>query len=164
MYVRSTPRKNGKTAIQIVESHRVGKKVSQKVIRHVGQATTDKELDEIKKLAEFIIQELKKSKTQPYLPFLSPELLGSTHSQQAPAEDQVLISNLREQQRITLGIADVFGRIYDDLGFSSFLFQPGEKWHSILKQCVIARIANPTSKRKTALPTGGRLRDQGSSP
>ena len=152
MYVRATPRKNGKTAIQIVESHRTGKKVNQKVIRHVGQATNEKELEETKKLAEFIISELKKSTSQPYLPFFSPELLGEAHHQHtSETSDQVLISNLREQQRITLGMADVFGKLYDDLGFASLLLRSGEKWHTILKQCVIARIANPTSKRKTSL-------------
>jgi transposase len=151
MYIRTTPRKNGKTAIQIVESRRVGKKVNQKVIRHVGQATNDEELKEIRKLAAFIISEFKKNKEQLCLPLLSPEKISEASDHQSPADDPVIISNLREQQRITLGIADVFGKIYDTLGFSSLLFEAGEKWHSILKQCVIARVANPSSKRRTAL-------------
>ncbi len=162
MYVRVTPRKNGKTAVQIVESHRVGKKVAQKVVRHVGQAATDKELDEIKKLAEFIIQELKKAKTQPYLPLLAPELLGLASARSKATDDQVYISNLREQQRVTLGITEIFGRLYDDLGLNSLLFRSGEEWHSILKNCVIARVANPASKRKTALLFRGRLRNKDS--
>lgn len=151
MYIRTTPRKHGKTAIQIVESRRVGKKISQKVIRHVGQASSDEELNEVKKLAQFIISELKRNKAQLCLPLLSPETVSTTPSRQSPADDQVMVSNLREQQRITLGIADIFGKLYDTLGLSSLLFESGEKWHTILRQCVIARVANPSSKRKTSL-------------
>ena len=64
MFVRTTARKNGKTAIQIVESRRIRKRVTQKVLRHVGQSTNEQELNEIKKLAEFIILEMKKSKSK----------------------------------------------------------------------------------------------------
>ena len=74
MFVRVKPKPNGKSSIQIVESYRRADKVTQKIVRHVGQAATGREVDELKKLAESIIVEMEEQR-QPSLPLFSPEKL-----------------------------------------------------------------------------------------
>jgi len=54
----NSPRKS----VQIVHSERLGSKVKQKIIRHVGIAMDDKELEELKLLANAIKVELESKK------------------------------------------------------------------------------------------------------
>ena len=70
MFVRVKVRPNGKRSIQICESYRRSDKVSQKVVRHVGQAENDKEEAVLRNLANSIIVEMKNSRT-PVLPSFS---------------------------------------------------------------------------------------------
>ena len=64
---------NGKTSVQIVESYRNADKVSQKIVRHVGQAVTEMEVEELKRLAQKIIVEMKNQRSPGHLPCFSPE-------------------------------------------------------------------------------------------
>ncbi len=66
--VKSTPNSPRKS-VQIVHSERLGSKVKQKIIKHVGIAMDDKELEELKLLANAIKAELE-SKNQ--LPLYTP--------------------------------------------------------------------------------------------
>ena len=72
MYVRSKHKPIGKTSVQIVESYRQADKVRQRIVRHVGQAVTEREVEELKRLAETIIIEMKNAR-QPVLPGFAPE-------------------------------------------------------------------------------------------
>ncbi len=72
VFVRTKLKDNGKTSVQIVESHRKADKVSQKIIRHVRQAVTEMEIEELRKLAQKIIVEMKNQRS-PVLPIFSPE-------------------------------------------------------------------------------------------
>jgi transposase len=153
MFVRVKERSNGKKSIQIVESVRREDKVNQQIIRHVGQAVTDREVEELTKLARSIIEELKSSITkQQMLPIFSPESIFKAKESKKTVSDASQTKNLREEQRIIDGIGDVFGKVYSDLGLDNILVNTkrNEQWNSILKACVIARIANPDSKRGTA--------------
>jgi transposase len=149
MFVRTKLKDNGKTSVQIVESHRKADKVSQKIIRHVGQAVTEMEIEELKKLAQKIIVEMKNQRS-PVLPIFSPEDIYG--SRPCAIDDKVNIAGLREEQRIIEGIGDVFGKLYDDLGLKKALgdSRKDDSWNEILKACIIARIANPLSKYRTA--------------
>ncbi len=151
MFVRIKDKANGKKSIQIVESYRRADKVSQRIVRHIGQAETDREVQELKKLAESIIVEMKNER-QPVLPLFDPEDIYGAKKEEAPIEDKVRISDLREEQRIIEGIGEVFGKLYDDVGFSQVLgkAKKGATWNATLKSLVIARLANPLSKRGTA--------------
>ena len=151
MYVRTKQKPNGKTSVQIVESTRHADKVRQKIVRHVGQAVSEREVEELKRLAERIIIEMKNSR-QPVLPCFSPEDIYGKKVSQALSEEKVDIGGLREEQRIVEGIGDVFGRLYDDLGLRRVMGEnrKDEAWNKILKACVLARIANPVSKHRTA--------------
>ena len=151
MFVRTKLKDNGKTSVQIVESHRKADKVSQKIIRHVGQAVTEMEIEELKKLAQKIIVEMKNQRS-PVLPIFSPEDIYGSRPCNEAIDDKVNIAGLREEQRIIEGIGDVFGKLYDDLGLKKALgdSRKDDSWNEILKACVIARIANPLSKYRTA--------------
>ena len=62
MFVRELKKANGTKSIQIVQSIREGKKVKQKVIRHLGQWKHEHEIEKIKKTAEEIIVAIKNGK------------------------------------------------------------------------------------------------------
>lgn len=153
MFVRIKEKPNGKKAVQIVESYRRADKVSQKIVRHIGQATTERELDELKRLAESIIVEVENQR-QPVLPLFKPEQIygRKPKSEETTIDDTVKIRNLREEQRVIDGIGEVFGKLYDDIGLGQALgnTQMDESWNATLKACVLARLANPVSKRRTA--------------
>ena len=51
--VKSTPN-SPRQSVQIVTSERIGDKVKQRIVRHVGIAANDEELAKMKELAEFI--------------------------------------------------------------------------------------------------------------
>ena len=149
MFIRVKPKSNGKKSIQIVESYRRADKVSQRIVRHLGQAVTDREVEEMKRLAQSIIDEMEDCK-QPALPLFDP--LKIVNKKTTATNDSVKIKNLREEQRIIDGIGDVFGKLYKDLKFDSLIdgTKKDKQWNSILESCVMARLANPGSKRKTA--------------
>ena len=151
MFGRTKEKPNGKTSVQIVESYRNAYKVSQKIVRHVGQAVTEMEVEELKRLAQKIIVEMKNQRS-PVLPCFSPEDIYDAKVCARVIDDKVDIAGLREEQRIVEGIGAVFGRLYEDLGLTKALgnTQKDVSWNEILRACVLARIANPVSKYRTA--------------
>ena len=151
MFVRIKPKPNGKKSVQIVESYRRADKVSQKIVRHIGQAVTDREVEEMTRLAQSIITEMEEEK-QPTLPFFDPMNVLKAGRQKKESGDTVKVGNLREEQRIIDGIGDVFGKLYKDLKLDKLIggTHKDAQWNDILESCVLARIANPVSKRRTA--------------
>jgi transposase len=151
MFIRTKPRPNGKISVQIVESYRRADQVTQKIVRHVGQAVNDREVEELKRLAQTIIVEMENQR-RPLLPIFEPEEFFAPKPEPLESEDQVRIKNLREEQRLVEGPAEVFGKLYDDLGLGSALgaAKADRTWNDALKTLVVARLANPQSKLRTA--------------
>jgi len=149
MFVRVKKKSNGKKSIQIVASYRRADKVSQKIIRHIGQAVTDHEVEQMKKLAQSIIYEME-AQRQPALPLFEPGKVANRVKKKAAGK--VRISDLREEQRIINGIGEVFGKLYKDLNLDTLIrgTRKNSQWNSVLESCVMARLANPSSKRRTA--------------
>lgn len=152
--VKSTPNSPRKS-VQIVASVRKGDKVSQKIIRYVGIAMDDYELEKLKQLAEVIKVKLEADDQQL---LLSPEELVKTKKKQKQEKQiitdddyKVNIKDLEEEQRVTNGIHDVYGKLFDDLNCHSIIENPEKNKVSvkIFKEIVLARIANPISKRAT---------------
>lgn len=159
--VKSTP-KSPRKSIQIVHSQRVGSKVKQKIIKHVGVAFDDKELEELKLLANSIKAELE-SKNQ--LPLYTPqEIEDMSHRVQERkkseepiaaneiklnrADYDVSLLDILEEDRIIKGIHDVYGKLYDGMNFKSIIPNPTRNVATTkaLKEIVLARVANPDSK------------------
>ncbi len=149
--VKSTPN-SPRQSVQIVSSVRVGDKVKQKIVRYIGIAMDDDELVRLKELAEVVKAKLE-AQHQPSL--FPPEAVAKqvieAKAAQAQASKATLNVDLRqmvEEQRVVLGIHEVYGAVYRQLSFDTLL--PQKKYRAsteALFHCVMARIANPKSKR-----------------
>ena len=158
MFVRikkSSSRKN--TAVQLVEGVRdtITNKVKQTVVRHIGSASDEVEITKLVELGEFIKAELEAEK-QPN--FFSSDTLAeiatdSKKQVQTTEQDYKIddIRKLQQESRAILGIHEVYGKIYDNLGFNKILYNPARQVHAqdIIRNIVLARIANPQSKRES---------------
>jgi len=60
----------------------------------------------------------------------------------------VNLRTLREEARIVTGIHDIYGILYDEIGFGG-VFQSCPVSRSVMKDVVMARLAKPCSKRST---------------
>lgn len=149
MFVRKTTSPNTKkTAIQIVESKREGSKVRQKIIQHVGSVEHPDDIERLKQLAEDIKFRLECGRLK-MQPLFGPEQFTQPAIDREKNENfkNVGIKQLQEAGRYNRGIPDVFGKLFDDLGFNRlFTGQHAERYSHILKSCVLARLAYPSSK------------------
>lgn len=151
MFVRVKTTPNSlKKSVQIVESVRKADKVSQKIIRHVGLAMDEQELEQLKCLAESIKIKLEAGNQQL---LFSPENLAnlkiSLPNQITDDDYKVNLKNLKEEQRTVSGIHDVYGSLFDSLGYQDIIENPARNKSIVkmLRDITMARIANPKSKR-----------------
>lgn len=148
--IKSSPN-SPKRAVQIVKSVRSGNSVSQKIVRHIGTAFSDDELEKLKNLAEFIKTKLEaeSAPTLFYPETLAEMVIEARKNKEEEKELNVNLKNLREEARIITGIHEVYGEIYKDLGFDNVLKNPKRNpgANKNLFNIVMARIANPSSKR-----------------
>ena len=150
--IKTTPN-SPKKAVQIVESYREGNKVKQRIVRHVGTALTDTELQKLIELAEYIKANIE-NQSNPML--FSPEQIAEVAIQSARIKEEnkhlkVDLKNLREKQRVIVGIHEVYGQIYRELGFDKVIPNPKRK-PSVVKNLfhiVMGRLSNPASKLST---------------
>lgn len=154
--VKTTPN-SPRRSVQICQSSRIGEAVKQTIVRHVGIAMDDKELAALIDLAEVIRVKLEAEHSLS-LPLFAPEQIaargdrprqkrGRKPKQILPV-DEVRLRNLVEESRVIEGIQEVFGALYNELGFDKILPDRGPA-HA-LRSVVLARIANPQSKHRTA--------------
>lgn len=150
--VKSTPNSPRKS-VQIVQSVRKGDKVSQKIVRYIGIAMDDYELGKLKMLAESIRIRMEAGGRQLlYSPEEMAQMKVKAKEREYKEDDyKVNLKNLEEQQRVISGIHDVYGKLYDEINCSSIIKNPARNKAvvSIFKNIVLARIANPKSKRAT---------------
>ncbi|MGA8833390.1 MAG: IS1634 family transposase [Desulfomonilaceae bacterium] len=139
--------------MQIVQSVRKGASVSQKIVRHIGIAFDDDELEKLLSLAESIKLKLE---AQQQMFLISPEELTrmkqevkSNCSKITKEDYQVDIRNLDEEQRVISGIHDVYGKLFHDMGYDRVIKNPARNKAGVrmFENIVLARIANPSSKR-----------------
>jgi transposase len=154
MYIRVKTSNNGATTyVQIVQAIRKADKVSQKIVRHVGVAHSEDELLKLKILAASMKSALEAGDQQ----FLfKPEDITSLEPSKREYDEtdyNVNLKDLIEEQRLIAGFHEVYGRLYDDMGYTKVIANPSRAKISskILKDIVIARIANPASKRSSAI-------------
>ena len=145
MYIRiketpNSPRKS----VQIVKSIRVGDKVRQKIVRYVGIAHDDYDLEKLKLLAESIKIKLEAGAQEM---LMSPEELARINLKARQAkysqEDyKVNIKDLVEEERVVSGIHDIYGRLFYELGYSKVISNPkrNKSQVEIFSNIVLARI------------------------
>ena len=171
--VKSTP-KSPRKSIQIVESFRINGKVRQKIVKHIGVGANDEELEELKSLANSIKIKLELDQQLPLYTPEEIEKLEKYSKKSSKAENKQKISKLLNQEtdssinrdeyavnlldileedRVIKGIHDIYGKLYDELGFNKILPNPARVVQSsrVLKEIVLARVANPDSKRGSIL-------------
>lgn len=154
--VKSTPNSPRKS-VQIVASERLGDKVKQRIVRYVGIAMNEQELVKMKELAEFIKAGLE-AESAPTL-FRPDELARMVIEGRKKAElspDQPLnvdLKQLREESRVVVGIHEIYGKLFDELGFDRVIGNPSRRVQAskTIRHLVMARIANPSSKRKSVI-------------
>ena len=150
--VKSTPN-SPRQSVQIVQSVRIGDKVKQKIVRYVGIAMDDDELVRLKELAEVVKAKLE-AQHQPSL--FPPETVAKQMIEAKAAKVQasqaalnVDLRQMVEEQRVVLGIHEVYGEVYRQLSFDTLLSQRRYRAsHEALFHCVMARIANPPEQGK----------------
>ena len=152
--VKKTPN-SPRCSVQIVESSRVMGKVKQTIVKHIGIAQDDKELEELKLLGESIKRKLELENA---LPLFTPEEIEvqidrakkKIEKNQYSDEDYIVnMKDLIEEDRVITGIHDIYGKLFDELNLKSIFAYPSRNKSSIshFKNIVLARIAKPDSKR-----------------
>lgn len=149
MFIRTkkTPRSQS-VSIQLVESFREYGKIRQRVLRHVGTADTPEKIEALKKMANALKTELYHESLK-----ATPDAISNTsrlgHLTSVHPKRTLSATQIEETSRRILGIHDVYGTVYEKLGFSNPFSHPSRRTHaaSLLKEIVLARIAQPQSKR-----------------
>ena len=154
--VKSTPNSPRKS-VQIVESFRQGKKVKQRIVRHIGIAHDDEELRRLREFAEFVKARILHRRRRSLIPpDETAELVIRANRKLADEEEHSPLPldfrDCREEERLVTGIHEIYGRIYRELGFDRVLSVRRQRVsHRVLYHTVMARIANPESKRARAV-------------
>lgn len=151
--IKSTPN-SPRRSVQVVESCRVGSRVSQRILRHMGIALDDDELAKLRLMAdEFIARELAARLNGDSLFDVAPLAArkAGRPARQSLASvagaDQVSLADLTEACRRVEGPHEVLGHLFDYLGFDRILPARGA---AMLRDMVIARVMAPDSKRASA--------------
>ena len=142
--------------VQICECVREGSRVRQIIVRHVGVAKNEKELEDLKRLAEVIKKQIQDEREGPFLFNLEQveeqveKDLEATQDEKKPTKLKetlnVNLDDLTEEKRIVEGFHDIFGSLFHKLGFNQIL---SRKKSEVLKELVLARIASPASKHRS---------------
>jgi len=147
--IKTTPNSPRKS-VQIVQSVRKGDKVVQKIVRYIGIAMDEDELEKLKLLAESI--KIKLEADNQGLLFSPEELARISKGKKDEGSDkdyEVNLKDLLEEQRVVSGIHDIYGSLFDELGYAKVIKNP-KRYKSVVdiyKNIVLARIANPVSKK-----------------
>jgi transposase len=136
MFIRCQKYSSTKKVITICESKREGKRVIQRVVKYLGIAHDEVQLNEMKALAKLEIAYLEKEKKA-----------SSVHIDKRPKTIRPSIENLVEEERLIEGFHDIFSSIFNDLNLTGLFSKIRLEQ---LKDLVIARIAEPCSKLRTA--------------
>jgi len=155
MFIRNKKTPNSlKTAVQLVQTVRTGKKVSQRIIRHFGYAHNDDEITALRKLALKYKVDLEEER----LPKLFPkdtqfEILEAGMRQQEDNKPLLVnLKDLKEEKRLKMGVHQIIGSLFDEIRYHKILKNPSRKASAVrlMKQIVAARTEKPMSKRASA--------------
>jgi len=124
IYARKLSKK--RTAVMVRESYRENGKVKTRILKYFGISHSEEELKKLKEKAYYEKKKLTGKIKKPI---------------------KVNLSKLTEKDRVTEGFHDVFEKLFDELGLETCF---SKVRYNQLKDVIIARIANPTSKLHTS--------------
>jgi transposase len=138
--------------VQLIEAYRKNGAPKQRVLRHIGTGKTEAEINKLKELASAIKTQL----THQMLAKNKNNVVGKYAKavgtlREVKEETSIELSKIQELEIRILGIHDVYGYIYDLLGFTNPFSHPARREYSasVLREIVLCRIAYPSSKRET---------------
>jgi len=150
--IKTTPN-SPRQSVQIVENYRnKAGAVRQRIVHYVGIARDDDELEKLKNYGEELILKIKSERADPTLfDDLFSHSAGAGRPKTKRLEDiaspsQVNLDDVVEEKRIIEGVHDIAGQLYNDLGFNRILPRGA---NGTLKDMVLMRFSNPTSKRES---------------
>lgn len=142
MFVRKKRTKNNPNVyVQLVESFRKNGSISQKVIKHIGTAVTDEQLEKVVLLANKI-KDLYLANTDEH----SIEIFRKQEFSKINGSRSLTL-NCIPVKKIIKGLDDVYGKIFDEICLNRII-KNRSNYNEILKYIVIGRIACLGSKRK----------------
>lgn len=122
-------------SVLICHNQRLGKQVKQIVVKCLGHSRDEMQLQAWAFQARCWIKE----KGAKWLKQLEEGKVMRRHSR------KISLTDLMEEKRINVGIEDIFGRLYDYLGFDQLL---SKRFQSLLKKIIFSRLLEPSSKRR----------------
>ena len=163
-FVRGKPLGENRTKARTVTSIRDGARVRQRVVRHVGTATSEAQLDRLMSLGRLIIEEITAEESRQPAPF-SPrqfhDLLDQAPDARTAGTDPdppgVDLADCREDHRVGIGVRQAFGAVYDRLGWEGLFGSRRASAGRMVREMVLARVARPRSRRAMV----ARLRQEG---
>jgi transposase len=138
-----------KTAVQLVKNERRDGKVKQTIVRHFGAAETEEDLQILMDLALRLKIDME-TESQPSL-FDTETTMDQIRSTRPKTEDEPLNVDLRhlvEEERVKVGIHQIFGHIFEKIGFQKVIHDSYRKKKSLklMRDIVMTRIDRPQSK------------------
>ena len=123
-------------------------------MRHVDTTHNDSELAQFMGVAQAILNDLKDQSrgcqnTLFNLKEYDELAQKSRQAKENPVPDHVKLGTCREEGRAHVGVCDIFGEIYRSLGWSHVGGSGRTGGNRMIKEMVMARIAQPLSKRAT---------------
>jgi hypothetical protein len=140
-----------------VEGYRDKKgKVKQRIVQHIGVAQDEEEFKRLWDLGCAIKARIEAEDPSPSASDgrMALEAAQSRSDKFTTTKDALPIANLKalkEEQRVVVGIHEIYGKMYDELGFGR-VFPESASYDSArryLRHIVMARIADPQSKRQS---------------
>jgi len=111
MYIRAKfDRDRNRYRVQIVQSLRDGKRVRQKVVRHVGIAHNEAEVEALKQVANLILEEILRTQAPQRELFTPRECAGLIAlGRRAPRPERlgVDLGECRERARLSVGVREI---------------------------------------------------------
>ena len=149
--IKHDPKLN-RTRVQIVESVRIGKKVRQKILRHVGVAHNDGEIEVIQLSERQLMEQLRADQTlqkELFSPTEFADLQEVVRKASRPEKLDVDLGDCRKETRLSLGLRDVMGTVYDQLGWNSLLEARRKSANLIVWELVLTHLSQRESRRAT---------------
>jgi hypothetical protein len=141
MFISKKKKQNNNVCVQLVESYRSDGKIHQRVIKHIGTATTDESLEHLVKLATEIKGMLLENTSLIQIDNYHKQELSKIHG------SKNFILNCIPLKRIAKGLPEIYGRIFDEIGLKN-ITPSKSNYSGIIKDIVIGRIACFGSKKK----------------
>ena len=132
--IKTTPN-SPRRSVQLVEGVRDGGKVRQRIVRHIGVAMDEDELERLRQLGEYVKAKLEDER-QPLL--FAPEKIADQVirvGRQGDGKEKlpVDLKQLEEEQRLITGVHEVYGEMYRLLGLDGLL--PRSRYRAVSIRC-----------------------------